>query len=374
MSALSLTMQPPRTQSALWLHSKTYDLTWYGLMPILTALFFLGAFSLGGAKGFFPIFLVVSILVGYGHNMVTWLLILPKESRKHYAQGIMIWPAALTALSIVPILFFAGTPWFAWAFMGHNIVAYYHIMRQHIGMQHVCDSRYASTTGDNSIRAWAADVRKLIGLVAATAITAKLAGPPILVQLAMISIPTPISGIPWEISGVLGALSVAVAARLSYRTWRRHQAGQAFPIMHAVMGGGSIANVLLAMTLVANPYFIVSYTIMANCHNLQYMSYCYTHHHLRAAQDPEAQDAPSRWAREHRYVAWFGLPALLGVLFTAFVAAWSPAIQSAWALGFMMLHYLVDGEIWKRKNYPAMGRFGAGRVGAPAPTALTPMG
>lgn len=362
MSAIA--MQGPAEGPHLWLHGRTYDLAWYGAVPILATLLFLGAFAVLGPAHFLPVFLVSSVLTGYGHNMVTWLLILPRESRRHYATGTLFWPATLAALTMVPVLMFVDTPYFGWAFAIHNITAFYHITRQHIGMMHVCDGRYVQATGDGDIRGWSAEVRRLIGMVGFTCVLAKLAGPQIMVQLNNLSIPFPIAGIPVALPLLAGAATGAIALHVAWRAWSRGKAGAAFPALHVAMAGGAIFNLVVA-NLLPNQNFVVTYTMIAAIHNLQYMAFVYTHHHLRARQDEQAEDAFSRLARERRWASWLALPLGLAIAFTAVVMLAPVAVQAGIALWFMMIHYLVDGAIWKRKNYPNMGRFGSARVEVP---------
>jgi hypothetical protein len=296
-------------------------------------------------------------------------MIMPKDSRGYYERGTLLVPFMLTSLFMLPVFLFFGTPTFAWAVTIGVILAYFHITRQHQGILHVCDGRYIQATGDATIRQLSVHIRHMVGALAASAAAWKLTGGPLLLGIVGAPMQFQIWPIPIAVPLFCTALTLFYAARSALGLFRRHRAGQAFPTVHALVAGAAMANITAA-ALVPNSQLNLTMALVASYHNLQYFMFCYTHHHLRAVADPVPNDAFSRWARDRRYIKWFGLPVLLGVGFGVAIALLPPYWTAALGFWFMTSHYFVDGYIWRRKFYPLMGRFGSGRVGAsvaPAP-------
>ena len=151
-----------------------------------------------------------------------------------------------------------------------------------------------------------------------------------------------------------------MAVRFGVATWIRHKAGYLFPVMHAIMGGAALAN-LIAAALVPNAAFFLTLALASSYHNLQYFAFCYTHHHLRAAESGE-DSLYARLARERSWGWWFAIPMACGVAVAVLTAALPGLAGNILATWFMTSHYFVDGNIWRKKFYPMMGRFGSGRI------------
>ncbi|MDB5100018.1 MAG: hypothetical protein JWM80_4439 [Cyanobacteria bacterium RYN_339] len=349
------------TTADLWLHDRRYDLFWYLVVPVL--LFFgLQAYCTAlGPNGPMYTYMTTAVLTGLTHNSITWLLILPADSRKFYAAGTLFVPFLVTSLVLIPSIVLFQGPFMGYALALNITIAYFHITRQHQGMLHVCDGRYVQATGDQGFRAYARDLRWLVGAVAATGLTAKLSGGPMLMGFLKHPLPFPLH-LPPQPAWVLGALSVFLAVRLGYHTWQRHRAGHRFPVMHAVMGGTALAN-LVAASCVPNASFFLTLALVSSYHNLQYFAFCYTHHHLRARETGE-DSLYARLAREQSWGWWFAIPMACGLVFAGLTALLPPLAADIAATWFMTSHYFVDGNIWRRKFYPQMGRLGAGRVAA----------
>lgn len=346
---------------SLWLHTRRYDMFWYAVVPVLL-LVALGGLSLVlGPRGPLTAYLASAMLTGLPHNMITWLLLLPRESRGYYQSGVLFGPFLLTSLVMVPTVLLYGTPAFAWAISLNIAIAYYHITRQHMGMLNACDGRYQQATGDTTIRALGEDMRWAIAGIAATTFAWKMTGGPMLLGLFAEPMRFVLQPIPMGIAFALTAATALPVARLLFKLMARHFAGMRFPAAHALMGGAAAANLIVA-SLVPNDQFFLTLALVASCHNMQYFAFCYTHHHLRAVSEPAADDAYSNWARARKWAPWFLLPIGLGVAFGVATTLVPPFWGTLLATWFMTSHYFVDGHMWRRKYYPRMGRFASGVV------------
>src|SRR5437867_2667006 len=107
----------------LWLHSKRYDLFWYGALPVLLYVALRGLSAALGPSGPLTAYTVSSVLTGLPHNWITWLLLMPQGSRGYYEKGVIFWPFVLTAIVILPQLLTFDTPLIAWGFTISTVVA-----------------------------------------------------------------------------------------------------------------------------------------------------------------------------------------------------------------------------------------------------------
>lgn len=349
----------------LWLHSRRYDLWWYAAVPAILFAVMTTASALMGERGPITVYVLSSLLTGLPHNMITWLMILPKDSRPYYGHGMLTGPILLTALVMIPTLVLFGTPAFGWALSISIVVAYYHITRQHMGLLHACDGRYIQATGDTGIALMGRELRWLVGAVAASCFVWKLTGPPMKLGLGI----TPLQFTFYPLPTSAGLLLTGVCGLLAFRFgvlfYGHLRDGKRFPATHALIAGSAMGNLILAASI-PNDQFFLTLALVASYHNLQYFAFCYTHHHLRAVADTGPRDIFTRFARDRRAWAWFGLPVLLGVAYGAFAALTPPIVNAALLTWFMTSHYFVDGNMWRRKFYPLMARFSKGRVGEPA--------
>lgn len=339
-----------------WLHSRRYDLAAYVALPFVLYVLLTSASAALGPKGPWAVYMAQTVLTGLPHNMITWLLLLPASGRRHYAPGVLVGPAVLSALALAPTIWWYGTPAFAWAISLTTLLAYFHITRQHQGLLAACDARFGRATGESDIRATTRDLRWLVGAVAASAITWKATGAPMTLGLVGQPMNFVFQPVPLAVPAVLTGLAVLLALRFGVSLWRRHREGLAPPSAHLAIGGGAIANLVLA-SLVPNEQFFLTLALVSSYHNLQYFAFCYTHHHQRASAEPDAVDVFSRWAREGRFARWVALPIALGVGFAACIALLPAYWTAVAANAFMISHYFVDGNMWRRRYYPALGRF-----------------
>lgn len=362
---------PTTAAPPLWLHSRRYDLWWYAAVPAMLYVLLVAGSALLGEKGPIAMYVVSSMLTGLPHNMITWLLIMPAASREYYGKGTILMPFVLSALVLAPTIALFGTPAFAWALSINTVLAYYHITRQHMGLIHSCDGRYMQATGDQSILALGRELRWLVAAVATACFVWKLTGPPLKLGLGI----APMQFMFYPLPQTAGLLVTGVVALLAFRFavlfYANRQDGKRLPAAHLIVGGSAMANLILA-ALVPNDQFFLTLALVASYHNLQYFAFVYTHHHLRAVADTGPGDFFTRWARERRAWAWFALPVALGVAYGAAAYMTPPLVAAILLNGFMISHYFVDGNIWRRKFYPMMSRFAKGRVGEPPPaSALT---
>lgn len=346
---------------SFWFHSRRYDLIWYAAVPAMVCAALFALSHALGAKGPLLAYMASATLTGLPHNWITWLLILPQKSRDYYARGTLFWPFVATAIALLPTVLFFGTPLFAWALTLNISLAYYHITRQHMGLLHSCDGRYIQATGDTEVRRYSRDLRWLVGAFAAACLAWKATGAPMKLGLGVQPMAFTLAPVPTALPVVLTALCVLLAARLAWNTACRARDGKPFARGHALIGGAALA-ILGVAALVPNDQFYLTLAMVGATHNLQYFAFCYTHHHLRAAADPAPADAYTRWARGRRWAPWFLLPIGLGVAFAGVCALLPPALYAFALNWFMTSHYFVDGNIWRRKYYPTMGRFASGRV------------
>lgn len=380
MSTLALPADVrPRATDDLWIHGRTYDVVWYLALAPVVFVVMVAASAAMGPKGPMLTYVASSAFLGIPHNAITWFLTMPGHSRSYYQPGVMFWPLVIAAIVLAPTALLVGTPAFGWALTINIVIAYYHITRQHMGMIHVADGRYAQVTGDRAIHGEGHDLRATIALLAAAAITWKGVGPPMLLGLGAMQFQFTLWPVPVVVPAALTAALAFYAGRYAWRTMARVRRGDRFPVAQAVLGGGAAINLTLA-ALIPNDQFFLTLALVGGFHNLQYFAFCYTHHHLRAAADPDATDLYSRLARERRWGWWFVLPVLAGLAYIALAASLPPLWNALLLNGAMISHYFVDGAIWRRKYYPRMGEFGRGRVGeappadapAPAPAPAVP--
>lgn len=373
MSTLALPTRPEAaaTGDGLWLHGRTYDLAWYLLLPPVMFVLLTAASAAAGPKGPMLAYVASSIFTGLPHNAITWFLTMPAHSRGYYAPGVMFWPLVISAVVLAPTVLLFGTQAFAWALTLNIVIAYYHITRQHMGLIHSSDARYAQVTGDRTIHGEGYDLRAAIATLAAAAICWKATGAPMLLGLGAVQFQFMIWPLPVWIPSALTAALAFYAARWAWRTARRARTGHRFPASQAVIAGGAFLHLGLA-ALVPNDQFFLTLALVASYHNLQYFAFCYTHHHLRAVADPAATDLYSRLARDRRWGWWFVLPVLAGVAYVGLAAALPPLWNAVLLNGAMISHYFVDGAIWRRKYYARMGEFARRRVDEPAGTTAAP--
>lgn len=362
---MSVATAPTPTAAAspapLWLHGRNYDLWWYGAVPVILYVLLTTGSHLIGEKGPVTMYMVSSMLTGLPHNMITWLLILPKESRAYYGAGTIFGPMLLSAAVLVPTIVLFGTPAFAWALSINIAIAYYHITRQHMGLLHSCDGRYMQATGDSAIFALGRELRWLVAAVAAMCSAWKMTGGPMKLGLGIMPMqftfwPLPQTG-AWMLTGV----TLMLAFRVGVVLYGLIKDGKRFPAGHALLAGMAMLS-LVAAALIPNDQFFLTLALVASYHNLQYFAFCYTHHHLRAVADAGPQDLFTRWARDRKAWPWFVVPVVLGVAYGGLAMLLPPVAMAAMLNFFMLTHYFVDGNIWRRKYYPLMTRFAKGRV------------
>jgi hypothetical protein len=351
----------------IWLHRKPYDLAWYGLFPLVQVLGMATAAHFLGPRGYIPLYMASSILTGWGHNWITWLMLLPADGRKHYQPGAFFWPFVASVVALVPILLTYGTPIFGYAVMLHVLLGFYHITRQHQGLLHSYDGRYMQAGGPDGIKAFSKDARWLIGAAAVGALTWKMVGEPVSLDLGaqdqlgthtLVQLPFP--HLPMAAAWLVALFMLGLAARLLYQGY---QLRRELPWGHLVLLFGALFSYGIA-TALPPAWFLITYSIVSTTHNVQSFSFCYTHHHLRAAAD--GGESPfSRFARERAWWKWGALPVGIAVAMAAVVGNLPGQWQVTLAFWFMAVHYLVEGTIWRRKHYPAMGRFARGLVASP---------
>jgi hypothetical protein len=356
----------PSSPAPLWLHSRSYDLWWYAAVPVLLYALLVTGSVLVGEKGPLVVYLASSVLTGLPHNMITWLMIMPAESRRYYGKGLVFGPFVVTALVLLPTVLLFGTPAFGWALSINIVIAYYHITRQHQGLLHSCDGRYIQATGDTGIKAMGQELRWLVGAVAAACFVWKLTGPPMKLGLGVVPLQFTFYPVPTTGALMLTGICLLLAFRFGVLFYAHLKDGKRLPAAHLVIGGSAMAN-MVAAALIPNDQFFLTLALVASYHNLQYFAFCYTHHHLRAVADPGPRDLYTRWARDRRAWAWFLLPVGLGAAYGAAAFAMPPLVSAVLLNGFMISHYFVDGNMWRRKYYPLMARFSKGRVGEPPP-------
>lgn len=366
MSTLALPTSPEATATGdLWLHGRSYDLVWYLLLPPVLFVLLTTASALIGPKGPMLVYVASSVFTGLPHNAITWFLTLPAHSRGYYRPGVMFLPLVVSAAILAPTVMLFGTAAFGWALTLNIVIAYYHITRQHMGLIHSADARYAQVTGDRAIHAEGYDLRVAIAALAAAAICWKAAGPPMLLGLGAMQFQFTLWPVPLAVPIALTAALAWYAGRWALKTAARVRRGERFPVTQAILAGGAALHLGLA-ALVPNDQFFLTLALVACYHNLQYFAFCYTHHHQRAVADPAATDLYSRLARDRRWGWWFVIPVLAGVGFVGLAATLPPLWNAALLNAAMISHYFVDGAIWRRKYYPRMGEFGRRRVGEPA--------
>ncbi|MDB5102262.1 MAG: hypothetical protein JWM80_6683 [Cyanobacteria bacterium RYN_339] len=351
----------------IWLHRRPYDLAWYGLFPFVQVLAMAGAACCLGPRGYIPLYMVSSILTGWGHNWITWLMLLPQDGRKHYEPGTFFWPFVISVAALVPIILTYGTPVFGFAVMLHVLLGFYHITRQHQGLMHAYDGRYMQAGGPAEIRGFSRDARWLLGTAAVFALVWKMVGEPVALDLGaqeqlgthtLVQLPFP--HLPVAVAALVALFGLALLARLA---WQAYQLRRTLPLGHLVLLGGALFSYGVATALPPS-WFLITYSIVSTTHNVQSFSFCYTHHHLRATAEP-SDGLFSRFARERRWWKWGLVPVGLAVSMAAVLGTIPAQWQVTLAFWFMAVHYLVEGTIWRRKHYPAMGRFSRGLVVSP---------
>ena len=366
MSTLALPSTPPATASgALWLHGRTYDVVWFLVLPVVLFVLLTAVSGALGPKGPLLVYVASASFTGLPHNAITWFLTMPAHSRGYYLPGVMFWPLVVSAVLLVPTVVLFGSQAFGWALTLNILLAYFHITRQHMGLVHVADARYAQVTGDRAIHAEGYDLRAAIGALAAAAICWKATGAPMLLGLGAMQFQFAIWPLPPAVPIALTAALAWYTGRWAWRTAVRLRAGARFPVAQAVLGGGAALHLGLA-ALVPNDQFFLTLALVGSCHNFQYFAFCYTHHHLRSVADPAATDLYSRLARERRWGWWAALPLMAGLGFVGLAATLPPLWNAALLNAAMISHYFVDATIWRRKYYPRMGEFGRNLVGQPA--------
>lgn len=365
MSVLALSDAQSETPP-LWLHSRVYDLCWYAGVPLVLWGVLTAVAGVLGDRGPALVYLATATLTGLTHNALTWWLILPKGSRGFYGAGALAGPLLLTALVLVPTVLWFGTPAFAAALSLNITIAYYHIVRQHQGLLHQCDARYVTATGEGAFRAYARDWRWLVGSTATAAAFWKLTGGPLALGVTQATpLAYVVARLPIWPALVASVVTLAIAGRLAAGTIARHRAGRPFPWTHLLLAGGAVANIVAA-DLVPNDRFFLTLALISSYHNLQYFAFCYTHHHLRAGETGEPGTF-ARWAAQRRWLPWFVLPVASGLVVALLGAVLPPFWSTAVLVWFMTSHYFVDGNVWRRKYYPLLGRVAARRVVAAVP-------
>lgn len=347
---------------SLWLHGRNYDIVWYAVLPLALYVLFTSASAAFGGNGPLLAYVASATFTGIPHNMITWLMIMPERSRGYYMPGALLLPLVLTAVVMVPTALFFGTAAFGWALSIGIVLAYYHIVRQHMGLLSVCDLRYVQATGDRQIHAETVDLRRLLATVAAAAFAWKTVGPPMLMGIRAVQYEFTFYPLPLAVPAALTGLAAFFAVRYAGHLFRRNRADGRFPTAHVMIAGCAMAS-LVAAAAVPNGQFFLTLALVGSYHNLQYFAFCYTHHHLRAQADPGPADPFTLLARSRRWRAWFAVPLVLGSSIVA-IAHTLPTWLDNFILTWLMTsHYFVDGNIWRRKYYPLMGRFFGRRVG-----------
>jgi hypothetical protein len=231
-----------------------------------------------------------------------------------------------------------------------------------MGLLHSCDGRYMQATGDSAIFALGRELRWLLASVATICFAWKMTGPPMKLGLGVAPMQFTFWPLPQTAAWMLTGMTLVLAFRFGVLLLGMLKDGKRFPAGHALVGGMAMLS-LIGAALIPNDQFFLSLALVASYHNLQYFAFCYTHHHLRATADPGPQDLFTRWARDRKAWPWFLVPVALGVAYGGIAYMAPPVVMAALLNFFMITHYFVDGNIWRRKNYPQMTRFAKGRVG-----------
>lgn len=370
MTTAALDAPAPRSAgevpfAALSFDRPRHDLLFYGVVPLALFAAMVPAASLLGPQGPLWVYLFNTVAFGLPHNMLTWGLLFPAEGRARYdLRGVLLWPSILTLALMVPTVLSQETPLFAWALSVNICLAYYHITRQHMGLLRMADGRYLQAAPGATVEGVGRPLAQAVAATAFAAFAWKATGGPMSLGVVL----EPMRFAFWPVPAWLPAAATLYAAGAlgwaGLGLWRLHRAGAPWPRMHLLLAGPMLFN-LVSAAMLPNDAFYLTLALVSACHNLQYLGFVYTHHHLRTQDLTGSLDLLGGLARARRLLPYAGALLAAGIAYATFcTTVLPPRWGSACLMTFMTIHYFVDGAMWRRAHFRGLGEIMRRRVKA----------
>jgi hypothetical protein len=344
----------PSTQSVRWLENASFDLVCFHLSG-LAMLLFLIPYVDKGESTIIPIYNFYLVFLGLPHNYLTWATILPPTSQKTFNMK-PVWFAATVCVALcVLIPLTRGMAVNDWIL---SLIAYFslwHTYRQHHGICKVYDAVQAKRTGDgsvfsdraalnwffalglNAVLVWAFTREKIEYLVSADE------------KYTFIH-----PHIPWIDYQIYVAVTILVGVYAFKRAvFDRRRGGKFVP-------WPQISLMICALATYLVPYFFIPISAMplavavgAMFHDVQYFGFVWLFERERSQELRAASVSlglPQRLAFNNGWARYFGLALAYSFMVIAIYLSTPRAIGLTLIYFLAIVHYVVDGYIWRRNH------------------------
>ncbi len=360
MATLQLTQASsttPDSASGYWIFGRRTDLGWFVLSLAVPLLLYLPIYWLVGSASVWPLYLVYVACFATPHLWLTWAVTLPQSARGLYTWQTFGISFAVTGamMAAVPLTqAFGGWDLF---FTAVTMYGVYHIFKQHLGILKIYDAKYAQVHGDASVFRDLLPFHRLCTLTFALPVFYVWQMPPIEVVVGIQTFTLLTPQMPsWLLLPYLAAMGVFLAQTV-HVLLRRHQEQKPFPQGHVALALAAAVSYGVAFGLVPTKDYLLTLAIFITYHDLQYWGFVWNFHRGRSGAFAAAGRPLAfldRLARDNRVWSYFGVAFLYSVVVILTLAVSPPTVAIALVVFYNVIHYVMDGYVWKRKHNPSL--------------------
>jgi hypothetical protein len=347
------------TPKSGWIVSPRYDLVFF-IGSVAVPLVLWGAFSVGWLTGV-AVYAIFQIAFNMPHNFQTWTMsILDADDRAKNGRRYAVAGAVVLVVFGVPMV---ASPGVVFRALNDALIywGYYHLVRQHYGIQRLYERRMAMAGApvpplESKLYA------RFLDVVSYAPLLIRFRDPELMtihVGKTSLWVRHPVLPAPvWQ--GIAAAYGLTILAAIVHHVvlaarGRRELAPRAL----------LLASVTIAFGIAALGVrdLIVAIAIVTSFHNLQYLGLVWFHNRTRAeiAQREGAREGANRpidWIRGGHVTRYMLVTFGYGVAVFGPIAVFPTAILARLPLtALVALHYYVDARVWRFGDYPGLARY-----------------
>ena|GEM_PF-3360619 len=349
-------------QAGIWMRSPLYDCFWMGFSAWIPIALYLPLYYALGSSWTFPLYLSYFVIFGLPHVFMTWALAATPTGRTQYEPDSLGMPVFWALVFATPYLWTADSPSHLALFQ--TFVAYfgfYHVLKQHMGFHHIYWSRYGQLAGRAAADAIYRPLHHLLVAGSLGIYFGRMNGDRIHIQFGTDFFdqwyPEGIHLVGW---GLLAYASLALTWAV-VRVWRGWCVGLSVPWPSFSLVFNVLACFAISMFAVKTEDLLLAMAIFTSYHNLQYWGFVWHYYqsrcHYELAQDESFKlDALARLVASGQWKAFMGVAYAYTFAFALVLLALPPVLQNFISYLHQILHYTIDGRIWKRRYNPSLPR------------------
>jgi hypothetical protein len=341
-------LRSPAAAPRGWIVSAAYDSLFFTGSLLLPMLLW-AAFSLGWTSGV-AVYVVFQLAFNMPHNFQTWTMsVLDREDRSRNGRRYLLAFAACVLVLGAPMLL-SPTGVYPWVRDALVYWGYYHLVRQHYGLQRIYERKMGGVSARESFL-----YGRFLDAVSYLPLLLRFHDPErMTIHAGGVTSWVHHPVLPRPLWLVLFAVYLAVlGAALAHHVYLAVSGRPAW---------GPRALLFLAVTVcfglagIVIDELIVGIAVVTSFHNLQYLGLVGFHNRTRAERGEVAGNAPVGWLRDARLPLYVGASLLFGVIvFLPRVVFRAERLAELPLATIVALHYYVDARLWRFKSYPMRG-------------------